>query len=58
MYYILQMVASKYLYDEGTPDDVFNDEWATEFPGMDTEDINSLEADFLTSSVNNSNISD
>ena len=42
----LQIVASKYLYDEGIDDEVFNDEWAAS--GLaDTDHVNDLEAEFL-----------
>lgn len=41
-----QMVASKYLYDEGTSDEVYNDEWA--ISGLaETDHVNALESDFL-----------
>lgn len=43
---VLQMVASKYLYDEGVTEEVFNDEWA-EAAGMDVSDLNELERNFL-----------
>ena len=42
----LQMVASKYLYDEGITEEVFNDEWA-ESAKMETEDVNQMEREFL-----------
>lgn len=41
------MIASKYLYDEGSEDEVFNDEWANS-GGVDVSKVNKLEADFLT----------
>ncbi len=44
------MVASKYLYDEGLPEEVYNDEWA-EAANLDLEDINELERDFLSAIV-------
>ena len=44
------MVASKYLYDEGITEEVFNDEWG-ESAKMDTEDINQMEREFLTAIV-------
>lgn len=34
------------MYDEGTDDEVFNDEWA-DAADMETPDINDLERDFL-----------
>ena len=46
----VQMMASKYLYDEGVDEEVFNDEWA-ENVGMDKEEINSMELDFLDAMV-------
>ena len=40
------MVASKFLYDEGISDEVYNDEWA--ISGLvDVDYMNELEADFL-----------
>ena len=44
------MVASKYLYDEGVEEEVFNDEWA-ESAKMETNDINLLEMNFLSAIV-------
>lgn len=44
------MVASKYLYDNGTDDEVFNDEWA-ESANMEVPDINQLERQFLNAMV-------
>ena len=46
----LQMMASKYLYDEGVDEEVFNDEWA-ENAGVDKEEINNMELDFLDALV-------
>ncbi len=46
----LQMMASKYLYDEGVDEEVFNDEWA-ESANMDLEQLNELERDFLNAIV-------
>ena len=40
------MVAGKYLYDEGIEEEVVNDEWA-EAGGMETDDVNEIERDFL-----------
>ena len=37
-----QMVASKFLHDDGEEDEVFNDEWA-EAGGMDKKDMNKWE---------------
>lgn len=44
------MVASKYLYDEGVDEEVYNDEWA-EPCGLDSDDINEIERDFLRAIV-------
>ena len=44
------MVASKYLYDEGIDEEVFNDEWA-ESAKMEVEDLNELERHFLQAIV-------
>lgn len=46
LFLISMMMASKFLYDEGIDEEVFNDEWATS-GDLDTEDINQLELDFL-----------
>jgi hypothetical protein len=40
------MVASKYLYDDGEVDEVFNDEWASA-GHIDVKEMNGLEIDFL-----------
>jgi len=45
-----QMVASKFLHDDGEVDEVFNDEWATS-AGLNVKDINSFERDFLQAIV-------
>lgn len=47
LFLISMMVASKYLYDEGIEEEVFNDEWA-ESAKMETSDINLLERNFLS----------
>lgn len=44
------MMASKFLYDEGIDDEVFNDEWAIS-GDMETEDVNQLEREFLQAIV-------
>ena len=44
------MVASKFLYDEGVEEEVFNEEWA-ESAAMETADVNQLERDFLKAIV-------
>lgn len=46
LFIISMMVASKYLYDEGSVDEVYNDEWANSGM-METSYINELEAKFL-----------
>ena len=43
-------MASKFLYDEGIEEEVFNDEWATS-GNLDTEDVNELEREFLSAIV-------
>ncbi|KAJ0062566.1 hypothetical protein NL108_017107 [Boleophthalmus pectinirostris] len=47
LFLISMMVASKYLYDEGEEEEVFNDEWGTAGK-MDVQTINSLELGFLS----------
>jgi len=47
LFLISMMMASKFLYDEGVDEEVFNDEWATS-GDLDTEDVNELEREFLT----------
>ena len=44
------MMASKFLYDEGIDDEVFNDEWAAS-ADMENEDVNELEREFLSAIV-------
>ena len=44
------MLASKYLYDEGVTEEVYNDEWA-DSADMDVEDVNQLEFEFLKAIV-------
>lgn len=44
------MVASKYLYDEGEEEEVFNDEWGAAGK-VDVQTINSLEMNFLSAIV-------
>lgn len=46
LFIISMMMASKYLYDEGVDEEVFNDEWA-ENAGLETKEINDMEMDFL-----------
>lgn len=44
------MVASKYLYDEGEDEEVFNDEWGTAGK-LDVQTVNALEMNFLNAIV-------
>lgn len=44
------MVASKYLYDDGEEDEVFNDEWATS-AALPLSDLNKAEREFLVAIV-------
>ncbi|XP_073684472.1 protein CNPPD1 [Garra rufa] len=46
LFLISMMVASKYLYDEGEEEEVFNDEWGTAAK-MDVQTVNTLEMNFL-----------
>ncbi|XP_045179308.2 protein CNPPD1-like [Mercenaria mercenaria] len=46
LFLISMMMASKFLYDEGVDEEVFNDEWANS-GDVETEDVNQLELDFL-----------
>lgn len=46
LFLISMMVASKYLYDEGEEEEVFNDEWGTAGK-LDTDTVNALEMAFL-----------
>ncbi|KAF7654864.1 hypothetical protein LDENG_00063580 [Lucifuga dentata] len=46
LFLISMMVASKYLYDEGEEEEVFNDEWGAAGK-LDIETINNLEMSFL-----------
>lgn len=43
-------MASKYLYDEGVDEEVFNDEWADN-TDQDVDDVNKMEVDFLQAMV-------
>lgn len=47
---VFQMVASKYLYDEGEEEEVFNDEWGAAGK-LDVQTINNLEMSFLNAIV-------
>lgn len=44
------MVASKYLYDEGEEEEVFNDEWGAAGK-LDVKTVNKLEMNFLNAIV-------
>ncbi|XP_019734070.1 protein CNPPD1 [Hippocampus comes] len=46
LFLISMMVASKYLYDEGEEEEVFNDEWGAAGK-LDVESVNNLEMNFL-----------
>ncbi|KAK7490883.1 hypothetical protein BaRGS_00017939 [Batillaria attramentaria] len=46
LFLISMMMASKYLYDEGVEEEVFNDEWA-ENADVEKEEMNRMERDFL-----------
>lgn len=46
LFLISMMMASKYLYDEGVDEEVFNDEWA-ENADMEKDEINRMEREFL-----------
>merc|ERR1711981_949622 len=46
LFLVSLMVASKYLYDDGEDDEVFNDEWATS-GHMEKKELNRLELEFL-----------
>lgn len=47
LFLISMMMASKFMYDEGVDEEVFNDEWA-DAGNMDVEDVNTLEREFLS----------
>ncbi|XP_072219137.1 protein CNPPD1 [Leuresthes tenuis] len=46
LFLISMMVASKYLYDEGEEEEVFNDEWGSAGK-LDVQTVNNLEINFL-----------
>merc|ERR1719414_2602361 len=48
LFLVSLMVASKYLYDDGEEDEVFNEEWAAS-GGKSRKELNKLEIEFLTS---------
>ncbi|OWF43120.1 protein CNPPD1-like [Mizuhopecten yessoensis] len=47
LFLISVMMASKFLYDEGIDDEVFNDEWAAS-ADLETEEVNEMELQFLS----------
>merc|ERR1712223_1690946 len=47
LFLISLMVASKYVYDDGEEDEVFNDEWATS-GNLEKKELNRLELEFLS----------
>ncbi|XP_071112232.1 uncharacterized protein [Haliotis cracherodii] len=47
LFFISVMMASKYMYDEGVDEEVFNDEWA-EAANMELDEVNQMERDFLS----------
>lgn len=49
-WFFYQMVASKYLYDEGEEEEVFNDEWGAAGK-LDVKTVNNLEMSFLNAIV-------
>jgi hypothetical protein len=44
------MMASKFLYDEGVDEEVFNDDWASSVD-IETDEVNQMERDFLSAIV-------
>lgn len=49
------MVASKYLYDEGEEEEVFNDEWGAA-GRLDVQTVNTLELNFLDAIVSSGGV--
>ncbi|CBY40696.1 unnamed protein product [Oikopleura dioica] len=47
LFIVSMMVSSKYLFDDGTDDECYNDEWASCL-GMESKDLNKMELAFLT----------
>lgn len=47
LFLVSLMVASKYLYDDGEEDEVFNDEWASS-GNLEKKELNRLELEFLS----------
>ena len=54
-FFSVQMMASKYIYDEGTDDEVYNDEWAASMD-QDACEVNKMEMDFLEAMVSVLNV--
>ena len=48
--FLCQMMASKYMYDEGVDEEVFNDEWADSIE-QEVDDVNQMETEFLDAMV-------
>jgi len=46
VFFISMMMASKYMYDEGVDEEVFNDEWADSIE-QEVDDVNQMETEFL-----------
>jgi len=46
LFIVSMMVSSKYLFDDGTDDECYNDEWASCL-GMESKDLNKMELSFL-----------
>ncbi|XP_070570919.1 protein CNPPD1-like [Ptychodera flava] len=46
LFLVSMMLASKYLYDEGEEEELYNDEWA-DIAGVEVDDVNQMEMDFL-----------
>ncbi|ESP04234.1 hypothetical protein LOTGIDRAFT_136530, partial [Lottia gigantea] len=53
LFLISMMMASKFIYDDGVEEEVFNDEWA-EAADLEISEINNLEQQFLQAIVSNS----
>lgn len=47
LFIVSMMVSSKYLFDNGTDDECYNDEWA-DCLGLESKDLTKMELDFLT----------
>merc|ERR1719378_1122119 len=55
LFVVSTMVASKFLFDDGTDDECYNDDWACGV-GMELEKLNSLELEFLNALSWNVNV--